>query len=478
MPQSEIASRHTKLRVFTDKHLSQIPQLNQLTDSQRRGVETLAAVLPFRVNQYVLDELIDWTQLDTDPIFRLVFPQREMLSPDDFSRVRSLLDRNAPREELARTVGEIRETLNPHPAGQLELNVPKEDDAPIPGIQHKYDQTLLFFPSPGQTCHTYCTYCFRWAQFIGDADLRFASNEAAGLTRYLMNQPAITDVLITGGDPMVMKTRVLERFIEPLLAIPHLRSIRIGTKSLAWWPHRFVTDPDADDLMRLFDRVRTHGKHLAVMAHSSHPRELSTPMAQAAIKRLVTTGTTIRCQAPLIRGVNDHPNTWADLWQKQVELGAIPYYMFVERDTGPRNYFEVPLARALDIFNQAYRQVSGLARTVRGPSMSATPGKVMIDGVTQVGDEKLFVLKFIQGRNAEWAGQVFFAKFDPSATWLDDLQPAFGASHFFFEKPVPSHPHEQLPLLWKSTPSASPQSISAIQTITNKNPQSIVDQSL
>ena len=85
---------------------------------------------------------------------------------------------------------------------------------------------------------------------------------------------------------------------------------------------------------------------------------------------------------------------------------------------------KVPLARQLAIFRQAYAQVSGLARTVRGPVMSATPGKVHINGVAQIGGEKVFVLSFLQARDPEWVGRPFFAAFDPEATWLFDLQPA------------------------------------------------------
>jgi hypothetical protein len=112
--------------------------------------------------------------------------------------------------------------------------------------------------------------------------------------------------------------------------------------------------------------------------------------------------------------------------------------MFVERDTGAQHYFEVPLARAYQIFNDAYNRVSGLSRTVRGPSMSATPGKVLIDGITWVNGQKLFVLKFLQGRDPDWVGRPFFARFDDEATWLDDLEPAFGAREFFFESPMSS----------------------------------------
>ena len=359
-----------------------------------------------------------------------------MLSDGDFNRMRDLVTRSATDAELRLAADEIRATLNPHPAGQMELNKPHFGGAPLEGMQHKYNETVLFFPTQGQTCHAYCTYCFRWAQFIGDADLKFASKEADKLVQYVSDNPEISSVLITGGDPMVMKTKFLRKYIEPLLAIPHLISIRIGTKALAYWPYRFTDGEDADDFLRLIGDVRAAGKHFALMAHSSHPVELSTNAAEAAVRRVIDAGAVVRCQAPLIKHVNDHQDVWAALWRKQVSLGAIPYYMFVERDTGPKNYFEVPLARAHNIFTRAYRQVSGLARTVRGPSMSCTPGKVLVDGLAKIHGERVFVLKFIQGRDPDWANQVFFAKFDPQATWLDDLEPAFGDDKFFFESDV------------------------------------------
>ena len=150
-----------------------------------------------------------------------------------------------------------------------------------------------------------------------------------------------------------------------------------------------------------------------------------------ALRRIRNAGAVVRCQAPFIRHVNDNADTWADLWRMQVQLGAIPYYMFVERDTGAQRYFEVPLARAYAIFQEAYRKVSGLGRTVRGPSMSAAPGKVEVEGIAEIGREKVFVLKFIQARNPDWVGRPFFARYDPHATWLDQLRPALGRREFF-----------------------------------------------
>ncbi|ACB73663.1 KamA family radical SAM protein [Opitutus terrae] len=434
-------------RVYQRADLPRIPQLQRLPADTLLAMRAVAAVLPFRVNQYVVEELIDWNNLPADPMFQLTFPQPGMLAEADLAKMMRLLADGADQPTIERAARQIQRRLNPHPAGQMELNVPYFDGQPLSGMQHKYRDTVLFFPSPGQTCHTYCTYCFRWPQFVGLDELKFASRQAESLVAYLKEHPEVSNVLFTGGDPLVMRTAVLRRYIEPLLSpeLEHISAIRIGTKSPAWWPYRFVNEPDSDDLLRLFDQVRAAGRHMAIMAHYSRPRELQTPVAQAALRRIKSTGAIVRCQAPLIRHVNDDADTWADLWRLQVRLGAVPYYMFVERDTGPKGYFEVPLARCYEIFQKAYRRVSGLERTVRGPSMSATPGKVIIDGVTELQGEKVFSLRFVQAREPDWVRRPFFAKFDPEATWLDQLRPAFGEREFFFQRALREvkHSHQQ-----------------------------------
>ncbi len=424
-----------RYRAYGRRHLDKLAKMEKLSREQLIALKAVSAVLPFRVNDYVLGELIDWDDIPNDPIYQLTFPQAGMLGRADFLRLQDLVVGGGNDEELLRLAREIQMRMNPNPGGQKLLNVPMVDGEKVPGCQHKYRETVLFFPVQGQSCHAYCTYCFRWAQFVGVKNLRFASRDIDALVRYLGEHDEVTDVLVTGGDPMVMNSRLLRRNIEPLLdpRLSHIRSIRIGTKSLAFWPHRFLTDPDADDLLRLFEQVRASGRQLAFMAHFSHPRELQTAAVQEAVRRILDTGAVIRCQAPLIRHVNDKAEVWAEMWRRQVAMGAIPYYLFVERDTGPKQYFEVSLARTLRIFSNAYREVSGLARTVRGPSMSATPGKVLVDGVTTIHGEKVFVLKMVQGRDPEWANRVFFARFDSQATWLDDLQPAFGEHQFFFD---------------------------------------------
>lgn len=423
-----------KFKVFTQKDIDRIPQLQKLSSDERDAIRAVAAVLPFRVNNYVLDELIDWDRVPDDPMFRLTFPQPGMLADADFDRMLHLVRSGASKAELTDAARRVQHSMNPHPAGQMELNVPRVDGQPLPGMQHKYRETVLFFPAQGQTCHAYCTYCFRWAQFVGLDDLKFANKEPELLAKYLQQHREVRSVLFTGGDPMVMKSRGLRQYIEPLLKLEHINSIRIGTKSVAYWPQRFVTDADADDTLKLFEEIVAAGKNLAVMGHYSHSRELDTPVAEEAVRRIRSTGAVVRCQAPLIRHVNDDHRVWSEMWSKQVQLGAIPYYMFVERDTGAKHYFEVPLAKAYEIFTAAYREQSGLGRTVRGPSMSATPGKVLVDGVTEVGGEKVFALKFVQARDPEWVNRIFFARYDENASWMGDLQPAFGEREFFFER--------------------------------------------
>ena len=412
---------------YSAKHLDQLVQRAGLPADERLAVRAVAAVLPFRTNSYVVENLIDWDAAPDDPIYRLVFPQPDMLPAADVRRLADLISGGAPQGDLRAAAHEIRMRLNPHPAGQLLLNAPTLGGRPLPGLQHKYPETVLFFPRQGQTCHAYCTYCFRWAQFVDEPALKMATDDIGTLVAYLGEHPEVTSVLITGGDPMIMGEGVLRRYIEPLLdpCLAHLESIRIGTKSLSYWPQRFVTDPDADATLELFRQVTESGRTLALMAHFSHPRELEPELLNAAARRITATGAVIRTQAPLIRSINDDPATWRAMWRAQVRMGMVPYYMFVERDTGPQDYFAVPLARAYEIFRDAYQGVSGLCRTVRGPSMSATPGKVCVDGVTEVAGTPVFVLRMIQARNPRLVGTPFFARFDPQATWLTDLEPAF-----------------------------------------------------
>ena len=425
-----------KFQAYARHNLDKLSSLNRFSEEEIKAIRIVSEVLPFKTNSYVVNELIDWDKYADDPLFILNFPRKEMLSPSQFSTLEKMIDARVSKTDLARYVNEIRHTLNPHPAGQMEHNVPTLKGEKLTGIQHKYRETMLFFPTQGQTCHAYCTFCFRWPQFTGQSEMKFAMKQPALVTAYLKENPEITDILITGGDPMTMKASILGKYIDAILKadLPGLRTIRIGTKSLSFWPYRYISDPDAGELMDLFKKVSDADIHLAFMVHFNHNRELETDALKEAVSRIRDTGAQIRTQSPLLRHINDDPEVWASMWRQQVDLGMIPYYFFIARDTGAQAYFGVNLGQAHHIFNEAYKKVSGVCRTVRGPSMSAGPGKVRIVGTGQVKGEKVYILEFLQGRNPDWVGIPFFARYDPQALWLDDLVPAFGEDQFFYEQ--------------------------------------------
>lgn len=423
-------------KVLTLKNFSQIPQVKtSLNQEQINAIKVVGNVLPFKVNNYVVEELIDWNNIPNDPIFQLTFPQKDMLSSKHFVEMQNALSENYSKPELKLIANKIRYELNPHPAGQKN-NIPVLNDQKLTGIQHKYRETVLFFPSNSQTCHAYCTFCFRWPQFVGIDELKFAMKETELLVKYIQKHREVSDVLFTGGDPLVMSAKKLNEYIDPLLFadIPNLQTIRIGTKALGYWPYRFINDKDSDELLRLFEKIVQSGKQLAFMAHFNHPQELKTKAVQIAIKRILNTGAVIRTQSPIMNHINNNVKDWVEMWKTQVNLGCIPYYMFIARDTGAQEYFAVTLENAWEIYQQAYRQVSGIARTVRGPSMSSNPGKVQILGVNKISNDKVFTLRFIQGRNPNWVGKPFFAKYNPEAIWLSDLKPYSNSDQFFFEE--------------------------------------------
>ncbi|OGU93907.1 MAG: lysine 2,3-aminomutase [Ignavibacteria bacterium RIFOXYC2_FULL_35_21] len=424
-----------KYKAYTLFNYKTLPQIKNLSEEELFNIDVVGKVLPFKSNNYVVDELIDWNNYKNDPLFILTFPQKSMLKTNHFNKIADLIRNCADNEKINDEVNKIRLELNPHPGGQMEQNVPVFKGKRLSGIQHKYKETMLIFPRQGQTCHAYCTFCFRWPQFLNEKKFKFHTEDVNIIIEYLKANPQITNILFTGGDPMVMSASVLSRYIEPILDLnlKNLVSIRIGTKALSYWPYKFFGDKDSDELINLFLKIKKTRKHLAIMAHFNHTNELRTKAVRRAIHTIRETGAQIRTQSPLLKHINDDAKTWSDMLREQVKRGIIPYYMFLPRDTGAQHYFSVPLVKAWEIYKDACKDVSGLSKTLRGPVMSCTPGKVQVLGVANVHNEKVISLKMLQGRNSEWTNHPFFAEFNPKAIWFDDLKPAFGEKKFFFQ---------------------------------------------
>ena len=425
----EVPSETDRYRPITILNIAEVAEKHHRLAPCLDDIRLSSLVFPFKASPYVVEELIDWERegsITDDPFYRLIFPTMAMLSSEHQARLREVQEEAL---ELKAVVAQIRRELNPHPAGQKELNAPKEDG--LTGIQHKYDSTVLFF----QQLHKLAMPIAHTAS-AGHNLLGFGPEVCTERCwrSFLLFEKAFGShwrSLFTGGDPMIMKTRFLRKYLEPFKNpkfLPQVKNLRIGTRSLSFWPQRFLSDDDADEVISLLSEIRqVGGRHIAIMAHLGHWRELQTAKVQRAIKRLQSeAGVIIRSQAPLMRGINDDAEVWAEKWRSEVNLGIVPYYMFLARDTGAQSFFSVPLDEAHTIFSHALRSTSGLCRTVRGPVMSATPGKVEVTGVEEIMGQAAIVLRFVQCRHESWIGRVFFAKYKPNAIWFDDLEPLDG----------------------------------------------------
>jgi L-lysine 2,3-aminomutase len=144
MPLTQTAKSST-YQSYALHNFKGIPQISKLSDEQRKDIEIVSQVLPFKSNNYVVDELINWNRVPDDPIFTLTFPRREMLTDTHYAMMKQAMDTGCSKDEIKKVANSIRKELNPHPAGQLEHNVPMIENHKLTGMQHKYRETVLFF---------------------------------------------------------------------------------------------------------------------------------------------------------------------------------------------------------------------------------------------------------------------------------------------------------------------------------------------
>ncbi len=287
----------------------------------------------------------------------------------------------------------------------------EHENTKLPGLQHKYAQTALILATT--RCAMYCRYCFR-KRLVGLKSQEVIRRlEAAA--EYIRQHPEINNVLISGGDPLTLPNDLLEQFLKTLTPIPHLRFVRIGSRVPVTFPFRILWD---DELISLFRRYSRPEKRLFVVTHFNHPREI-TPESTEAVARLVDAGVIVSNQTVLLRGVNDDPEVLADLQNRLVSIGVNPYYVFQCRPVKRvKHHFQVPLLEGYHIVEEAKKRLNGHSKRFRY-AMSHRTGKVEILGV--VGD--YFVFKYHQAKDPANYGKIFFRRVNPTAGWLDDLEP-------------------------------------------------------
>ena len=368
------------------KYLTKLAQIPQLSEAERSDLEKVNEQFVFRTNDYY-QSLIDWNDPD-DPIRRIVMPDIQEL--DDW--------------------------------GQLDASN-EEKYTKVKGLEHKYTSTALLLVN--EVCAAYCRFCFRKRLFM-DENEEVTKDISEGL-EYIRKHKEITNVLLTGGDPMIMSTSKLEPIIKQIREIDHVKIIRIGTKIPAFNPHKIVNDPSLHEMIKTYSKDE---KKIYIMAHFNHPREL-TEIAVKGLNMLMQSGAIVVNQTPLIKGVNDDPDVLAELFNRLSFIGVPPYYVFLCRPTLGNEPFAIPVEDGYEIFEVARNKCSGLAKRAR-LVMSHETGKVEMVGMS---DGQVF-FKYNRSANVENDGKLLVFESNPDAYWFDDYEEAFmELSGEYSEKP-------------------------------------------
>jgi lysine 2,3-aminomutase len=358
-----------KTRFLTS--LSQVGALKKLPESERRKILQVEQRYAFRSNDYY-NSLINWNDRQ-DPIRRIVIPDQDELQQ----------------------------------WGQLDASG-EHNYAKVSGLEHKYEDTALLLVS--DVCGALCRFCFRKRLFM-EGNKEVSLDVSQGLA-YIRNHPEINNVLLTGGDPLLLSTPRLGDIVRKLRSIDHVRIIRIGSKLPAFNPHRLLDDPE---LLEMFRTYSLPERRIYLMAHFNHPREL-TREAIRALTLVQKAGVCVMNQTPMIRGVNDNPVVLAELLNHLSYIGVAPYYVFQCRPTKGNAAYTVPVEEGYEIFASALRRCSGLARRCRY-AMSHVTGKVEVAGLTE---EQIFFRYHRPADPGQSPGEIIVRERNPEGYWLED----------------------------------------------------------
>lgn len=366
------------------KYITKIERLIQLSEPERERLKKVAERYAFRISDYYAD-LIDWSD-PNDPLRRLVVPAEDELL--EWGK----LDAS---NELSNT--------------------------PVRGVQHKYGTTVLLLVN--EVCGSFCRYCFRKRLFINGND-EVSYDIEPGL-EYIREHPEVNNVLLTGGDPLILKTPKLERIFASLREIEHVKIIRIGSKMPAFNPFRFLND---DSLLDLFREYSQPDRRIYLICHYDHPNEL-TKESREAIRRVLDAGVVCVNQNPILRGISDDSRVMSALWNQLAEMGVPQYYVFQGRPTAGNESFELPIVEAYHKIEEAKQSCSGLAKRLKY-CMSHESGKVEIIGV----DEDRIYLKYHRAKDSNDEQRMLICHRDDNAYWLDQLKPIEGFRNEFYSE--------------------------------------------
>lgn len=355
------------------RSMDDLKQYMAMTEEESAFMSDIIARYPLCTNSYYMD-LIDWND-PADPIRKMSLPDTQEFTP----------------------------------GGQEDTSGESENTV-IQGMQHKYKQTALILST--NQCAMYCRHCFR-KRMVG-ATANEIAKHLPEMAAYVREHTEINNVLISGGDAFLNNNDVLEEYLQTFTAIPTLDFIRFGTRTPVVLPQRITTDPALVELLRTYGQK----KQILIVTQFNHPREL-TEEAILAIRALQGAGCVIRNQTVLLKGVNDDPQTMAQLMNGLISYGVIPYYIFQCRPVaGVQNQFQVPFVKGIEIVETAKKYMSGQAKAVRF-AMSHPTGKIEIVG--NLGNNKM-LFKYHQAKYEKDSSRIFTVDVTDDQCWLGEIE--------------------------------------------------------
>lgn len=355
--------------------IDQLKKYAAFEPEEEAKLREVARLHPVNIPRYYLS-LIDWND-PHDPIRKMCFPSADELV-------------------VAGAMGAT--TTDPYGDDKHDMGN---------GVLHKYDYSALVVVT--ECCAMHCRHCFR-RRIVGKPN-DHAPRDFAGALRYIEAHPKINNVILSGGDPMMLSTAALRAMLDGLARIDHVDFVRIGTRTPVTYPLRLFDD-------ELMDMLRAFGerKALYVPTHFNHPREI-TPVAAEAVRRLRLCGITVNNQAVLLRGVNDTPDAIADLMNGLLAIGVNPYYLYQCMPVARvRHHFQIPLKKGVEIVDAARARLNGYGKRFKF-IIGHDVGKLEICGML---DGKI-VLKQIHARigHPEQASRIIVQDIDDHAGWVD-----------------------------------------------------------
>ncbi len=278
------------------------------------------------------------------------------------------------------------------------------------GILHKYPYSALVVAT--EYCSMYCRHCFR-KRLVGLPNDKTVEN-FQNAANYISEHKEISNVIISGGDPMMLPTKVIATMLEALVEIDHVNYVRIGTRTPVVYPLRYFDDQLLEVLQNFNQR-----KTLYIPTHFNHKNEI-TDLAKEAVKRIRCTGITVNNQTVFLKGVNDSVQELQDLMNGLVRIGVNPYYLYQCMPVSRvRHHFQIPLKSGVDIVSEAKQGLDGYAKRFKF-IMGHDIGKIEICG----RKNDILVMNQIHARpeHPNEASRIIMGRLTENAGWFDDLE--------------------------------------------------------